>query len=238
MRNTGFLLVTVASLSALCSFNLIPAIGTTNSVKLETQGSVSIPQMIIPDCFWEGQSRNDCTFVSVHQDNAERPNFSGRWNLNRHASDDAGKMVKDALVRNRKIETSLGLRVRQVFMRRRNDLDQDLGRVLVQVLEAPKSLLILHEEKSLTIVDTNGGMRTLSFDATPSIELGQGFAVTTRWSGMQLVSDVNFQNQGSARLTLALAPGGFQLHLTEQIQPFVLGKPIIVHNLYDFVAEN
>jgi hypothetical protein len=238
MRKTGLLLVTAASFSILLSFNSIPADGMTNRAESETKGLISIPQKTIPDSPWDGWSSNENASAGILHEAPEKPNFSGRWSLNRHASDDAGKMVKEALIRNRKLENPLGIRVRQVLIRRRNDPDQQLGRLLVQVLEAPESLLIQHEDTSLTIVDTRGRMRTLSFDGTPGVELGDGFAVTTRWSGMQLVSDVNLQNQGMARLTLALAPGGFQLHLTEQIQPFVLGKPIIVHNVYDFVAEN
>ena len=238
MKKTGLLLVTAASFSILHSFNSIPAVGMISKAETETKGLISIPQNTNPVPSWDGWSSNKNASAGVNQEAPEKPNFSGRWSLNHHASDDAGKMVKEALIRNRKLENPLGIRVRQVLVRRRNDPDQQLGRLLVQVLEAPESLLIQHEDTSLTIVDTRGRMRTLSFDGTVGIELEDGIAVTTRWSGMQLVSDVNLQNQGMARLTLALAPGGFQLHLTEQIQPFVLGKPIIVHNVYDFVAEN
>jgi len=238
MKKLGLFLATVTSISILLSFNSIPAIGTTNTVGLGTRSLMSIPLDATPDSQWDGWSRNENASAGAHHEAPEKPNFSGRWSLNRHASDDAAKMVKEALIRNRKLESPLGIRVRQVLIRRRNDPDQLLGRLLVQVLEAPESLLIQHEETSLTIVDMRGRMRTLSFDEPLGIELADGIAVTTKWSGMQLVSDVNLQNQEMARLTLALAPGGFQLHLTEQIQPFALGTPIIVHNVYDYVAEN
>ena len=238
MKKIDFLLVTVASFSVLLSFNSIPAPAMTHGAGSETRSSFSIPQTTNPDFLWDGWLGSENASAGIRHDAPERPNFSGRWTLNRQASDDAGKIVKEALIRNRKVENPLGIRVRQVFMRRRNGPDQQLGRILVQVLEAPESLLIQHEDASLTIVDTRGRMRTLSFEGTPGIELADGIAITTRWSGMQLVSDVNFQNQGMARMTLFLAPGGFQLHLTEQIQPFALGQPIIVHNVYDFVAEN
>ena len=238
MKKIGLLLATATSISIMFSFNSIPAVGKTNRVGPGTGSLISIPLDTTPDSRWDGWSRNENGSAGVHHETPEKPNFSGRWSLNRNASDDAAKMVREALIRNRKLENPLGTRVRQVLTRRRNDPDQQLGRLLIQVLEAPESLLIQHEETSLTIVDTRGRMRTLSFEEPTGIEFADGIAVTTRWSGMQLVSDVNLQDQEMARLTLALAPGGFQLHLTEQIQPFSLGTPIIVHNVYDFVAEN
>ena len=238
MRKSDFLLMIAASFSILLSFNSIPAVGMTNGAGSETRSSISIPQTKIPDSLWDGRFGIESVPSGIQHEAPERPNFSGRWSLNRQASDDAVKMVKSALIRSRKLDNPLGIRVRQVLTGRRNGPDQQLGRLLVQVLEAPESLLIQHEDTSLKIVDTRGRMRTLSFEATADTELADGVAVTTRWSGMELVSDVNFQNQGMARMILSLAPGGFQLHLTEQIQPFALGKPIIVHNVYDFVAEN
>ena len=173
----------------------------------------------------------------LRQDAPEKPNFSGRWRLNRHASDDVAKIVGETFTRNTEVSTPLALRVRQAFAIRHTNLRKQLGRLLVQVLEAPESLLILHEDSSLTIVDPLGRERTLFVDVATNIHPAQDVIVTTKWYGMQLVTEVNLRNKGVARMIIALAPGGFQLHLTLRIQ-YVGLDPITIHNIYDFVAES
>ena len=171
------------------------------------------------------------------QDAPEKPNFSGRWRLNRYASDDVAKIVGENFTRNTGVSIPLALRVGQVFGKRHVNLRKQLSRLLVQVLEAPESLLILHEDSSLTIVDPLGRERTLFIDAATNIHPVQDVVVTTKWYGMQLVTEVNLRNKGVARMIIALAPGGFQLHLTLRIQ-YVGLDPITIHNIYDFVAES
>ncbi len=172
------------------------------------------------------------------QEAPEKPDLSGRWRLNPRASDDAGKVVREALKEDITKKNPLRNAARQVVGKRHYGLREQLARFLVQFLEVPESLQILHQDTVLTMADEKERLRTLYIDETPNTAFGKGIVAVTRWSGMQLITDVDLRKQGVARLTLALAPGGFQLHLTLQIHHARFSHPILVHSVYDFVAES
>jgi hypothetical protein len=117
-------------------------------------------------------------------------------------------------------------------------MDTQLGRLLVQVLEPPKTMLIQHEDTGLTILDAKGRLHSLSVDKNNDIEKAGGTAIATKWWGMKLVTEEVVPDQGMARLTLALAPGGFQLQLTQEIQHVKLPHSIVVRSVYDFVSDS
>lgn len=230
-------MVMVLTISLVALSYPIPAPGTTSTARPRTIPG-SFPQTENGESLSETGLEKWSESSDLRQNAPEKPNFSGRWRLNRFASDDVAKIVGESLNRNAMVETPLTLRIRQVFGKRHQDPHKQLGRLLVQVLDVPESLLILHEGSTLTLVGPEGRVRTFSIDQDSNPRPVQGVVTTTQWLGMQLVTEVHLQDQGVARMTFALAPGGFQLQWTLQIEHVGLGSAIIVHNVYDFVAES
>lgn len=166
----------------------------------------------------------------------EVPNFSGRWRLNRRASDDSGKVVRKVYARNREAKKTQGFVVQLVFWKRHNDLHKQLTGLLAQ-LEMPETLLIMHQDAVLTISDITGKRRNLYTDETQNPNFVGDIIAVTRWCGTHLVTEAHLQNQGAARWTFELAPGGFQLELTLVLKYPRVSKPVTIHCVYDFVAE-
>jgi hypothetical protein len=238
MKRKSLLIVSAITASIILFSDSSLISGTSD--QLESETAVPVPLSHKRDA--ESRPLEEISrggdFFKASREDSERPNFSGRWRLNLHDSDNADQIVRKAITRNRDVESSLFLRVRQVFGKRHNDMDTQLGRLLVKVLEPPKTMLIQHEDSGLTILDAKGRLQSLSVDKNKDIETVEGTAIATKWWGMKLVTEEVVRDQGMARLTLALAPGGFQLVLTQEIQHVKLAHSIVVRSVYDFISDS
>ncbi len=167
---------------------------------------------------------------------AEKPNFTGTWQLNHEQSDSAREKIQETM-------SSSGGRRRGGMRGGRRPGDSRGGQQggdrqgrMREMFEAAETLIIAHNDPELSITDNTGRTRTLYTDgrkAEQQTPRGETIKVTARWQADRLVIEREAGHGRKMSETYELAPDGRQLVVTKRIENQRFPEPIIIRYVYD-----
>lgn len=193
----------------------------------------------------------------VNSSAAEKPDFSGTWQINLEASDP----VRDEITRRLADRRSQNTRddivdlkaqgeafggTRTSNRQPRNDdrlggLGGMLGVIplLREALGDMERLTVVHADDLLTYEDAEGAAHTLRTNGVENEAEDSGGTVRTKWKGSRLVTELRLSSRSNIRWSWTLLEDG-RLELKTRISPFYTPSrpvpPLVVRTIYDRVA--
>jgi hypothetical protein len=104
-----------------------------------------------------------------------------------------------------------------------------------RVLEAPRVLLIVQHDATLSLTDEQGRVTSLKPDGTKIKEQSAGTTIerTTRWDGRSLVTTTKLSSGAKVTQTFTKIAEGLQLVVSTKLEGGRMGNPMEFKRVYD-----
>lgn len=119
-------------------------------------------------------------------------------------------------------------------------VDESARESMREMLQAPRTLLIVEHPDHVTITDENGQVEKLEPNGQ-KVEVeraGKQTQETTHWDGRTLVSETTLSDGTKVTRTFQKAAEGLQLIVTTKVENSRVGRPIELKRVYDQALED